>query len=165
MSFATAPPMSNDIEHLDDLSLINRTRYLRVTEILNDLKNTLNIYNEKASRQKKSDLATNVLKHVCQLCTIPAIGVSLLFPLVSFVTVPAALTSTATSAICDVHITRLARRRRRNERIRIAAQCCHANIEEILKNVLRDGIVTEQEYELVVKCYDAFKLSKLNPAL
>lgn len=161
MSFATAPPIS-DVEHLDDLSLINRTRYLRVTEILNDLKNTVQIYNQKAESQKKSDLATNVVKHICQLCTIPAIGVSLLFPFVSFVTVPAALTSTATSAICDVRITRLAQKRRRNERIRTAAKVCHANIEELLKNVLMDGIVTEQEYDLVIKCYDSFKLSKLN---
>jgi len=157
----TAPPMSDNTNVMmnfnDDLTLLNRQRMRRVSEIINELKQTCIVYNKKSAKLKRSTTATNIVKNVCNFFTVPSVGVTLIFPTFAFVTVPVALTGTGVLCICDVHQSRTVAKRGRYDRVATAAKCCQENIEHVLKNVLLDGIVTEQEYELAFKCYDSFK--------
>lgn len=153
----TAPSEIMTMNYNEDLAMLNRQRMRRVSEMIHELKQSCSVYNRKSRKRKRSVRASRVVKHVCNLITIPSIGVSLLLPVFAIFTVPIALTGTAITSICDVHQSRTLSRRRRYERIATSAQCTRENIEQLLTNVLLDGIVTEQEYELVVKCFDSFK--------
>lgn len=156
---ATAPPATQNFpfEYVNDMSELNRKRVLRVEEARKDIYETGQKYQKKLTSQQTGSQVNDSLRVAVDCVTLPALGSSMIFPIVIPFTLPIALGGMVVSHICDLVEDRIKSKQARYASIVARSQATLSHLDSLTKDVLTDGIVTSAEFELVIQSYSDYK--------
>ena len=158
VDIATAPPRHNfPFEYVNDLSELNRKRIVKVEETRKDVRDTFAKYEKKLGRQKDWANVNESIRSLVNVCAIPLVATAVIFPISVTITVPLALGGLAVTSCCDLAEERNKSKQTRYASIVARSHATLSHLDHVVDNVLTDGIVTQAEYEIVLKSYTDFK--------
>lgn len=159
MSKPTAPIMENWLDNNTELSVLNNERMKKMKEIFS----MVNAENDKfQKRLHKRQVYLNVsetVKCIGMCTTLPLFGVGVALPFVVPFLVPIAFANGFMVLLGDVF------NKRNNKKIVkyssniSACKTLLKDLEIITKDVTKDGIITQIEYDTIMSCFEKFNNS------
>lgn len=146
-------------ENIQDLTMINNQRLASITNIFNKIteerKRSLKRFNSKKTLFRISES----FKHFCMAAGIPVVGASMLFPILLPFTMPVAVTGGIVGVISDLCNVKYNRDMQKYTKIMSSCDTLLKNLQIITKDVTKDGIITQVEYDIIMGCFEQFNNS------
>ena len=163
-SAPTAPPgpilgQQMPWENIQDLTMINNQRLASITNIFNKIKDERKRSLKKLYLKKTLFRISESFKHFCMAAGIPIVGASMAFPILIPFTMPIALTGGVVSVISDLFNVKYNRDIQKYNTIVSSCNTLLKNLHIISKDVTKDGIITQVEYDIITGCFQDFNNS------
>ena len=158
------PPITESFpfEYVSDLSELNRKRLATIEEARREVREAHDKFSKRLRRQITASHWNGGINAAVQCATVPALGSSMLFPLLIPITLPLALGGLLTATVCDLIGASVATKQTRYATIVASSESTAHHLERLCRDIFIDGVVTQSEYELFMTSYSNFKKILLN---